>query len=149
MAFSLSAQAQTNLVANPDFEDGHAKWALWSDAAIVKEDALAGFYSLRIGPGPGGADQVLEFIPVIGALYVLDAAIRFTEAQEIGALFIECLDATGKSISKNSVPLSSAMTIPVSISIMVLAGTKKLRIWAWKDLGPGYLFVDNIRVLKQ
>ncbi len=58
---------QTNLVANPNFEEGQVKWSLWENSAIVKSGAISGLYSMRVGPGAGGAGQILGVTPIVGS----------------------------------------------------------------------------------
>jgi len=139
----------TPLVLNPGFEQGSASWELWENTIVVGSQAASGLYALRTGPGVGGAGQTLAATPVVGGVYTLSASAKVSLAGNSGALFIDCLNASGNSLANKAITVSSTAYQTLSTSITVPTGTAKLMVWTWKGAGTGYLYLDNVQVIKK
>ncbi|MGZ3743556.1 MAG: hypothetical protein ACXWRA_06815, partial [Pseudobdellovibrionaceae bacterium] len=139
----------TNLIQNSGFESGSTGWNLWQNTYIVGNNAASGTYALRTGTGAGGASYRLSITPVIGGVYTLSASAKLSLSSNLGWIFISCYNSSNVRIADSSVKVQSTSYQTLSTSITVPAGTTYIRVWTWKDAGSGYLYLDNVQVIKK
>ncbi|MGZ3802782.1 MAG: right-handed parallel beta-helix repeat-containing protein [Pseudobdellovibrionaceae bacterium] len=139
----------TNLIQNSGFESGSTGWNLWQNTYIVGNNAASGTYALRTGTGAGGASYRLSITPVIGGVYTLSASAKLSLSSNLGWIFISCYNSSNVRIADSSVKVQSTSYQTLSTSITVPAGTTYIRVWTWKGAGSGYLYIDNVQVIKK
>jgi hypothetical protein len=132
------------LIINPSFEQGLAPWENWGNSEIVANpSAPNGSNELRIGTGAGGVYQNISTQP--NTIYTLSAWGRVSTAGETGWIGVHYLDSGGNQIAPQSLTSFNNTTYEQKqLSVQVPPNTVTLRVWAWKNSGEGYFFVDNI-----
>jgi hypothetical protein len=133
--------AALNLVLNPGFESGSKNWTNWGNSAAVKSDAVGGSYSLRVGTGAGGRHQKVALSP--NQAYALTAKTK-GETGHIGVTF---RDSAGTIVKEFSLLSGSTTYQTISLDIVAPPAFSYAEVWAYKDSGTAYMYVDDF-VLK-
>ncbi len=140
-----------NLLANPGFEDGNAHWgayASWGDpdpypeARAVQESSHSGLWSLKVGTVTGGRAQTFAK-PRAGTTYTLGAWGKVSQIGEIGWVGVEYWDIYGNRVTQ-SVEFVEPFYTYKEVAFGTPPTIADMRIFAWKNDGVGYLYVDDV-----
>jgi len=143
-----------NLLTNPGMEQGNSQWwgyAWWDqaepypDANAIAEDPHSGSYSLRVGPSAGGRAQSC-FKPRPNAAYRIGAWGMVSQAGESGWVGIEYYDIYGNRFAPGLEFTETSYTYK-ELEITTPATIDTLKAYAWKNDGPGYLYVDDVSLV--
>jgi hypothetical protein len=133
------------ILMNPSFEQGLSPWGDWGNLALLIDspDAPNGRNELRIGTGAGGAFQTVS--AQANTTYNLSGWGRVSTAGETGYIGIHYLDSNGNQIAPQSlIEFNNTTYEQKQLSVQTPPNTTQMRVWAWKNSGSGYFFVDNI-----
>jgi hypothetical protein len=143
-----ATRAGPELVSNGSFEGGSATWYLEGGAAVVASTtAVDGSMVLQISSGGGYADQLLAMTP--GDTYLLTGSGRVTAQGDSGILGVVYRDATGARLTAlEPSPLVFTRTRfrEKQLVVTVPAGVAEVKVYAYKEAGPGLFEADAISV---
>ena len=130
--------------ASEDFESGMADWQDWGNAQVVAGAGTSGSHALQVGTGAGGAAlRVPGVVP--GTTYRLTAQVRTTDPAEPVALGVNFYDAAGHGlIGFNAPHVTDTAYRTLTFDTVAPAGSVYAVVWAWKNAGTGYAYVDDI-----
>jgi hypothetical protein len=136
-----------NLLANSGFEQGDAAWEDWGNTSILPGNTASGNLALQIGPGQGGRSQTISASP--STTYNLSSWGRVSQAGETGWIIVHHLDAAGNIVLQSFIDFSNTSYEQKQIALQTTANTAQLRVWAWKNAGTGFFYVDDLNLYRQ
>jgi hypothetical protein len=152
LAWSSSGYAWSgDLLLNGGFEDGNDHWGSWTywdepdpypSASAVMSDAHSGSWSMRVGTATGGRSQTVVK-PRAGATYKVGAWGKVSTSGEVGWVGIEAYDIYGTK-TQAAVEFTSTSYEYKEVQFTAPSSVDAMRVWAWKNDGPGYLYADDI-----
>ncbi len=155
LTFPIAAHAWSdNLLQNPGFEDGKAHWtadASWSvpdpypEAQAVQAHPHSGLWSLRIGTATGRAAQTLAK-PRPSTTYRVGAWGKVSQPGESGRLGVEWCDISGNCFAPE-VEFNTTLYQYQEMEFTTPPTIDSVRVYAWKDHGTGYLYVDDVSLI--
>jgi len=143
-----------NLIANAGFEEGNERWCGYSSwgapepypsGQAVPENPHTGSWSLRIGPETGGRAQ-MHGKPRANTTYRVGAWGMVSVAGEVGWVGVEYCDIYGNHFTP-SVEFTETSYTYKEVEFTTSHTIDWIRVFAWKNDGPGYLYVDDCRIV--
>jgi hypothetical protein len=145
------SSGSVNLANNPGFEQNLENWSEdWGNSAIVTRTKNSGTKSLRIGKGAGGRAQLIQGIEP-GATYSMIVYARVDSSKELGAgVGVSLHSSSGAKVGSDLYQaVRGTSWVKYTIEFNVPAGVNSVKIWAWKDNGPAFLYVDDFSLTKK
>jgi hypothetical protein len=132
------------ILMNPSFEQGLSPWGDWGNLALIVDspDAPDGNNEMRIGRDAGGTFQTVS--AQANTTYTLSGWGRVSTPGERGWIGVHYLDSNGNYIGLSEMEFNNTTYEQKQLSVQTPANTAQMRVWAWKNSGDGYFFVDNI-----
>jgi hypothetical protein len=144
----LPIKLPTNLVQNPGFESGLSNWSDWGNNTLVVVGAYDGTYSLMTGTGNGGVGQQISGLNP-GNTYVMAVAAKTGSHGDLGGwLGVEFIDNYGNVVGLAHVNVSSTSWTKYTLTIVAPSSFSSAEVYAWKNSGASFLFVDDFSLTK-
>jgi len=139
----------TNLLGNPGFESGsRGSWTDWGNSAVVNNNAKSGTYAMRVGTGAGGTGQRLSSGFAAGNSLTLTGSGKVSASGEKGWIGVKFYNSSGGTISQSDLEFTGTAYATKTLNATVPSGTAYLDVYVWKNAGSGYIYADDISLVK-
>ncbi|MBP1989316.1 S-layer homology domain-containing protein [Paenibacillus eucommiae] len=130
-----------NLAANPGFEDGLAGWDLSFQDTVesITSDAASGSKALKVNAS--SREQTVNI--VTGQSYKMTFRAKRTGPEELNVVGINFWDVPGIGLQGTRVTVNSTDYKEYTVYFTAPAGYSKATIVVYKDIGTGWVYVDD------
>ena len=141
--FVFSAQAQSNLVQNPGFEESpnFNHWADWGNSSI-SSNAHSGSKAAQVGTNAGGRGQTVNVSP--STTYILSGWGRVSANGGIGWVGIQNSDESWK----HQLEFTATSYTYKEVTVTVPTGSDTYTVYIWGNGGGQHFYADDISLVE-